>query len=62
MDFTPGPPNARFRDFRKLFHRFIGPHSYGNINIQDILQHEIKKLVGNLLNGKGKNFLGTARE
>ncbi|KAJ3532238.1 hypothetical protein NMY22_g7821 [Coprinellus aureogranulatus] len=46
LGYSPGPPNARFRELRKLFHSFIGPRACETPDMQSVQEEEtLKKLL-----------------
>ncbi|KAF6747143.1 cytochrome P450 [Ephemerocybe angulata] len=46
---TPGPPNPRFRELKRLFHTFIGPRACDAKDLQTVEEEESIKLLDKLL-------------
>ncbi|KAF6747138.1 cytochrome P450 [Ephemerocybe angulata] len=49
MGYSPGPPNPRFRELRRLFHTFIGPRACDAKDLQTVQEEESIKLLDKLL-------------
>lgn len=42
LGYTPGPPNARFKELRRLFHSFIGPKACQSLDIQAVQEENVR--------------------
>ncbi|KAH6900942.1 cytochrome P450 [Coprinopsis sp. MPI-PUGE-AT-0042] len=49
LGYTAGPPNARFKELRRLFHSFIGPKACQSLDIQSVQEEENVRMLVNLL-------------
>ena len=55
------PYNARFREFRRVFHKFIGPKACDDADFMSIQESENTKLLGRILKDPD-NFFEHARQ
>ncbi|TFK22149.1 cytochrome P450 [Coprinopsis marcescibilis] len=61
LGYTPGPPNPRFKEFRRLFSAFIGHRAVESPDIQTVEQEENVKLLAKLLDSPDK-FMDHTRD
>ncbi|EEB95078.1 hypothetical protein MPER_06010, partial [Moniliophthora perniciosa FA553] len=52
LGYTQSTHNPRFREFRRLFHQFIGPRACATKELQDTQERENLRLLGKLLDNK----------
>ncbi|KII91350.1 hypothetical protein PLICRDRAFT_173216 [Plicaturopsis crispa FD-325 SS-3] len=45
LGYTPGPPNPRFREFRRLMHKFIGPRASRSEEVSSMIEQGARDLV-----------------
>ncbi|KAL1759268.1 cytochrome P450 [Schizophyllum commune] len=60
LGYTNGPPNQRFREFRKLFHQFMGPRACAAPEFAGMQERETLRLLQKLLDSP-KDFYDHCR-
>ncbi|KAI5832874.1 cytochrome P450 [Schizophyllum commune Tattone D] len=60
LGYTNGPPNPRFREFRKLFHQFMGPRACATPEFAGMQERETLRLLQKLLDSP-KDFYDHCR-
>ncbi|KAI5888586.1 cytochrome P450 [Schizophyllum commune H4-8] len=60
LGYTNGPPNPRFREFRKLFHQFMGPRACVTPEFAGMQERETLRLLQKLLDSP-KDFYDHCR-
>ncbi|ESK96274.1 cytochrome p450 [Moniliophthora roreri MCA 2997] len=61
LGYAPSAHNPRFREFRRLFHQFIGPRACATKELQDTQERENLRLLGKLLDDPA-HFADHARD
>ena len=61
LGYAHGPDNPRFREFRRLFHHFIGPRACQDAHILAMQEEETNRLMLRILRDP-RNFYRHPRE
>ena len=61
LGYSPGPHSARFREFRRLFHQFMGPRPSQDPHILELQESSARQLLVRLLN-KPDEFVTHVRQ
>ncbi|OCH91269.1 cytochrome P450, partial [Obba rivulosa] len=61
LGYAPGPSDARFREFRRLFHQFMGPRPSQETSVLKMQEQSARDLVSRLMNNPD-GFMKHARQ